>query len=156
MGSALLAASRAGELRNLDPALLAEVRQHCVMEGNRVVLDQQWWSRKLATAALDGARTAMRQPPRQTWLDALNIPANVARMAHGSEHRERVVARMNKLDRDASELLEEAKAAGDMDADVVAAIAQLLGAYIDNIDALWTAYVRRFEAPLSSHGPWPN
>jgi hypothetical protein len=140
----------------VDPKVLAEVGQNCVLVGNRVELDSAWLARKIAMAALDGAREGARKPPQLAFLELANVPGNVARVVHGREHRDRVVRRMDKFDVDVGSV-HDMVARGEADElDVQIVVAQVLAGYFADIDGLWNAYVARYRSPLSGQVPaWP-
>jgi len=139
-----------------DSAVLAEVRGHCRLVGNRLVVDEAWLARKIAMAAVDGAMAAQAKPKAQTFLELVNVPGNIMRIKHGRDHRERVVARMDKLDATMAEVHSLAASGNADELAVQMVIAQALASYFTEIDALWRAYVVRHESPLMDHEPWPG
>ena len=140
--------------RGVDPHMLAEVRAHCWMDGNRVVVDEKWLVAQVARAFAMGA---LEEPSGflESALSAVNIPGNIARIAAGREHRARVVDRMDALDRDL-DVLRNCACEDDLgELEVQLALTQLLTQYRDDVGVLWSAYATRHKNPLSRHAPWP-
>jgi hypothetical protein len=142
----------------IDPKFLAEVQAHCQMVGNEVVIDRSWWLATVAAAAAKGAGDAA-QGPAKSWrsigISVIDIPGNLLRSGHGSEHRRRVVARMDKLDTDVEDLRGMVRSGQADEEDVPVVIAQLIESYRSDIMALWDAYWKRYNRPYGDHPDWP-
>ena len=155
MQGKLATAGSSSLARGVDPRLLAEVKAHCVLVGNRVEIDRTWWAMQVAKGAAAGARN----PPSSTVEMALafiDIAGNLKRIGHGRDYRSRVIAQMDRLDAKVAEAHDLVALGSADEGDFHLIIAQLLNKYETTIASLWEAYCERYNRPWRDHAPWPT